>query len=82
VFFACIRANLSQFSENNSIKNLTFCVTICFFDAFEQLIALSQSHNGWYTRSKFIFPFNLANALTEDQLNQWLSKYEFSGRGE
>jgi hypothetical protein len=39
---------LNQFSEDNTIKNLTFKQR-SVFDAFIDLIKLSQSHNGWYT---------------------------------
>jgi hypothetical protein len=77
--FVALGKFLSQFSENNSIKKPDVLRNDLFFDAFEQLIALSQSHNGWYTPEQVYFSIqSWANALTEDQLNQWLSKYEFS----
>jgi hypothetical protein len=77
--FVALGKFLSQFSENNSIKKPGVLHNDLFFDAFEQLIALSQSHNGWYTPEQVYFSIqSWANALTEDQLNQWLSKYELT----
>jgi len=50
-----------------------------FFDDFEALIHLSQSHNGWYTPEQVYFAVqSWAQALTEQNLNQWLSKYDLS----
>jgi hypothetical protein len=40
------------------------------------LIKLSQSHNGWYTPEHVYFSIqSWAKALTEENLNQWLSAY-------
>jgi hypothetical protein len=48
-----------------------------FFEDFKALIALSQSHNGWFTPEQVYFAvLSWANALTEANLNQWLSNYE------
>ena len=48
-------------------------------EAFEQLIILSQSHNGWFTPENVHFSIqSWANALTDEQLNKWLSDYDFS----
>ena len=67
---------LSQFSENNTLKNLAVLHNETFFDAFVDLIQLSQSHNGWYTPENVYFSIqSWAEALTEENLNQWLSNY-------
>ncbi|RTZ03248.1 acyl-CoA reductase [Flavobacterium sp. GSP27] len=67
---------LSQFSENNTLKNPTVLHNEAFFDAFVDLIQLSQSHNGWYTPENVYFSIHSwAEALTEKNLNQWLSSY-------
>lgn len=67
---------LSQFSENNTLKNLAVLNNETFFDAFVDLIQLSQSHNGWYTPENVYFSIqSWAEALTEENLNQWLSNY-------
>lgn len=70
---------LSQFpSLENPIKNEAQGNDL-FFDECLNLIALSQSHNGWYTPEQVCFAFqSWAKALTEDKLNQWLSNYELT----
>lgn len=68
---------LSQFSENNTLKNPAVLHNETFFDAFVDLIKLSQSHNGWYTPENVYFSIqSWAEALTEKNLNQWLSVYD------
>ena len=68
---------LSQFSEHESIKNPAVLNNNLFFDGFQDLINLSQSHNGWYTPEQVYFSIqSWAKALTEHNLNTWLSKYD------
>jgi len=68
---------LSQFSENENIKCSDVLQNDLFFDAFADLIALSQSHNGWYTPEQVHFAVkSWADALTEENLSQWLSAYD------
>jgi hypothetical protein len=70
---------LSQFSEGNTIKNSAVLYNDLFFDDFVALIQLSQSHNGWYTPEQVYFAVkSWAEALTEENLNQWLSAYDFT----
>ncbi len=70
---------LSQFSETANHKNERVLQNDLFFDAFVNLIQLSQSHNGWYTESQVYFAIrSWAEALTEENLTKWLSSYEFS----
>ena len=67
---------LSQFSEVENIKNISVLYNDLFFDDFVNLIKLSQSHNGWYTTENVYFSIqSWAKALTEDNLNQWLSAH-------
>ena len=69
---------LSQFSEKESIKKKHVLHNDLYFDAFLDLIQLSQSHNGWYTPEQVYFSIqSWASALTEENLNQWLSAYDF-----
>lgn len=69
---------LSQFSLDNNAKNETVLFNDVFFDDFITLIELSQSHNGWFTPEQVYFSINSwAEALTEQNLNLWLSKYSF-----
>ena len=70
---------LNQFSESNCQKRDTVLHNDLFYDDFKDLILLSQSHNGWFTPENVYFAIqSWANALTEDNLNQWLSAYDLS----
>lgn len=70
---------LRQFSEEGNIKSASVLQNDLFFDEFVNLIELSQSHNGWFTPEHVLFSIqSWAKALTEDNLNQWLSSYDFS----
>lgn len=69
---------LSQFSLDNSIKNEKVLNNDLFFNDFLDLIKLSQSHNGWYTPENVFYAINSwANALNDENLSLWLSKYDF-----
>jgi hypothetical protein len=71
---------LSQFSENDCVKKETVLGNDLFFDDCIHLIQLSQSHNGWYTPENVYFSIqSWAKALTEENLNQWLSAYTIAG---
>ena len=70
---------LRQFSEEGNVKAASVLQNDLFFDEFASLIELSQSHNGWFTPEQVQFSVqSWAKALTEDNLNQWLSNYDFS----
>ena len=70
---------LAQFSATNSVKSKNVLHNDLFFDDFISLINLSQSHNGWYTEENVCFSINSwAEALTEENLEKWLSNYNFS----
>ncbi len=70
---------LSQFSLDNNVKNETVLHNDLFFDDFITLIELSQSLNGWFTPEQVYFSIqSWAKALNEEQLDQWLSAYDFS----
>ena len=69
---------LGQFSFENSLKSEQVLCNDLFFNDFLDLIKLSQSHNGWYTPENVYYAINSwSKALTEDNLNLWLSKYSF-----
>jgi len=69
---------LSQFSHDNTTKNDAVLHNDLFFDDFVKLIELSQSHNGWFIPEQVYFSIqSWANALTEENLNKWLSDYNF-----
>jgi hypothetical protein len=68
---------LSQFSEDVNIVKSTVLLNDVFYDDFVNLIQLSQSHNGWYTPENVKFAIqSWATALTEENLDQWLSAYQ------
>ena len=69
---------LSQFSLDNNQQNSEVKHNDLFFNSFVDLIALSQSHNNWFTPDNVHFSISSwAEAITEDNLNQWLSGYSF-----
>lgn len=70
---------LRQFSEEGNVKSASVLHNDLFFDEFANLIVLSQSHNGWFTPEQVYFSIQAwAKALTENNLNHWLSNYDFS----
>lgn len=70
---------LSQFSAEGNIKNPSVLNNEVFFEDFENLIQLSQSHNGWYTPENVYFSIqSWAKTLTEENLGKWLSVYNFN----
>lgn len=69
---------LKQFSEKDTIKKSEVLHNDLFFEDFEKLIHLSQSHNGWYTPEQVYFSIqSWADALTEENIEKWLSHYSF-----
>ena len=69
---------LSQFQLEKSIPNPEVLKNDWFYTAFLDLIALSQSHNGWYTPENVYFAINSwSKALTKDNLDHWLAPYNF-----
>jgi hypothetical protein len=69
---------LSQFSEDQSVKKSDVLNNEIFFEDFEKLIHLSQSHNGWYTPEQVYFSIkSWADALTAENIDKWLSHYNF-----
>ena len=72
---------LSQFSSIENPSKNDVLGNDLFFDECLNLIALSQSHNGWYTPEQVCFAFqSWAKALTQEKLDQWLSAYDFTDR--
>jgi hypothetical protein len=69
---------LSQFSDNKAVKKDSVLNNDIFFDDFQDLIQLSQSHNGWYTPENVYFSVqSWSKALTEENFERWLSNYNF-----
>lgn len=69
---------LSQFNENKTIKKEAIKNNDSFFEKFNDLIQLSQSHNNWFTPENVFFAIqSWAKALSEENLSTWLSNYTF-----
>lgn len=67
---------LSQFTLNESFENPNVLYNDLFFKKFTDLIALSPSHNGWFTPEQVYFAIqSWAEALKEDNINKWLTDY-------
>lgn len=77
--FVALGKFLSQFSLDKNTKDETVLLNDLFFDDFIDVIKLSQSHNGWFTQDQVYHSIqSWAIALQEENLNKWLSKYDFS----
>jgi hypothetical protein len=75
--FAELGKFLSQFSLDNNHKKEGILHNDTFYDDFIALIALSQSHNGWFTQEQVYFTLNQwAQALTPENLDNWLANYD------
>ncbi|MCM0666418.1 acyl-CoA reductase [Flavobacterium tyrosinilyticum] len=74
---------LSQFSEGASVQKSDVLYNDIFFDDFNNLIHLSQSHNGWYTPEQVYFSIqSWAEALTTENIDKWLSAYKIDQKGD
>ncbi|MES2411440.1 MAG: acyl-CoA reductase [Bacteroidota bacterium] len=70
---------LSQFTLDESSEHADVLYNELYFEKFKDLLALSQSHNGWFTPEQVYFAVeSWAKALKEDNLNEWLASYDFS----
>ncbi|MVO10317.1 acyl-CoA reductase [Flavobacterium sp. TP390] len=70
---------LEQFSTENFTKNDTVKNNSLFYNQMVDLIDLSQSHNGWFTKENVCFSLaSWAKALTKENIEKWLSAYNFS----
>jgi hypothetical protein len=69
---------LNQFKLDNNLPDSSVIANDLFFEDFVNLIQLSQSHNGWYTPKNVCFAIeSWANALTQKNLDKWISNYKF-----
>jgi len=70
---------LNQFQQDGIIKNDKVEANDLFFDGFKHQLKLAQEHNGWFTKQNITFTLeNWSNALTDTNINQWLTKYNFN----
>jgi hypothetical protein len=74
--FVALGNFLSQFILDKNTQHDTVHDNNLFYDKMLALIELSQSHNGWYTPENVYFAIqSWAKALTENNINTWLSNY-------
>jgi len=67
---------LSQFKLNEQVEHNDVLYNDLYFEKFRELLQLSQSHNGWFTPEQVYFAIEAwAKALSENNLDQWLSGY-------
>lgn len=72
---------LSQFNENKTLKKEAIKNNATFFENFNDLILLSQSHNNWFTPENVFFSIqSWAKALTDENLSTWLRNYTFENK--
>lgn len=72
---------LRQFSEKEALQSVSVRNNDLFFDDFVSLIQLSQSHNGWFTSQQVYYAIqSWAKSLTNENLSQWISNYNFTER--
>lgn len=77
--FVALGKFLSQFTLDESHERPDVLYNDLYFEKFKDLLALSQSHNGWFTPEQVYFAVqSWAKALKEDNLNEWLSNYDLS----
>lgn len=77
--FAELGKFLSQFTPDDTRQNDDVLYNELFFDNLNDLISLSQSHNRWFTPEQVYFSLqSWASALTEENLDKWLSSYTVS----
>lgn len=70
---------LSQFNVDGFEKKENIVHNELFFDGFKHQIQLAHEHNGWFTKENVMFALNgWAKQLTEKNITQWLSKYDFN----
>ena len=72
---------LKQFDDQNAKPSPDTAGNDIFFDAFLDLIMLSQSHNGWYTPENVFYAVqSWAAALTTDNIDKWLKAYHIADK--
>lgn len=74
--FAALGDFIRQFSDSNFVRKAEIAHNDRFYDAFANLVEISVSHNGWFTREQVCFALtSWAEALTTEELTLWLGPY-------
>lgn len=70
---------IQQFSTESFNENENVSANPLFFEGFKHQIKLAHEHNGWFTKENISFSLNgWSKLLTNNNINQWLSKYNFN----
>jgi len=76
--FVALGDFIKQFATEDFQYNNEVLKNEEFFSNFAMIIDQAQNHNGWFTKVQVIFAMqSWSEALTESNLNQWLSAYKF-----
>ncbi|WP_339701370.1 acyl-CoA reductase [uncultured Marixanthomonas sp.] len=74
--FSALGKFLGQFSSETPVKKEDVLNNDAFFSEMQQKMHAAKHHNGWFTEDNLHFTFkSWAEALTEDNVNKWISKY-------
>lgn len=69
---------LGQFKRWGIVENKTLPGNEPFFDIFREKIDAAVHHNGWFNLENVLFSLEQwSNALTPENLQKWLSEYDF-----
>lgn len=72
---------LNQFKNEKQNLNQNQIGNSIFFERYQYLIENSHHKNGWFTPSNIIFASqSWANALQEENIKKWLSKYHIPSK--
>lgn len=70
---------LGQFSKSGIKKNEDVLLNDPYFDRLSEKIDSAVHHNGWFTKDNLLFSMEQwSKALTKENLDKWLSEYDFS----
>lgn len=77
--FVALGDFLRQFATNEFVKSEKVEHNDAFFFSFEALIETSVHYNGWFVKEQVLLAVqSWADALTEENIAQWCSAYDFS----
>jgi len=77
--FIALGKFISQFTSKEYKAKDSIPFNDSFFEEMKEQIKLAKSHNGWFTEENIHFAFNSwGDALSEKNINNWLSKYQFN----
>ncbi len=72
---------ISQFTSKEYKSKDSIPFNDSFFEEMKEQIVLAKIHNGWFTEENIQFAFkSWSDALSEENIKQWLSKYQFHNK--